>query len=122
MVAWFLASVDAEVEKSGTDVVAPKPPYPRTLPFHETIDWFAHATPYLLLLLPTPASDGFVHLAWSTLALVAKPCASVPTTPCWFVLSLGLLLWLRVLTFFFFCDVGGSMRIADIYGRASGCI
>jgi len=81
MVAWFLALVDAAVEEPGTDVVAPKPPNPRTLPLHETIDWFAHTTSHLLLLLPAPASNGFAHLTWSTVALVAKRCASVLTTP-----------------------------------------
>ena len=81
MVAWFLALVDAAVEEPGTDVVAPKPPDPWTLPFHETIDWLAHTTPHLLLFLPTPASDGFAHLTGRTVALVAKPCASVLTTP-----------------------------------------
>ena len=80
MVAWFFALVDAAVEEPGTDVVAPKPPDPWTLPFHETIDWFAHTTPHLLLLLPTPASNGFAHLTRSTV-VVAKRCTRLPTTP-----------------------------------------
>ena len=81
-VAWPLAFVGATVEEPDTDVVAPKPsdPWP-TLPFHETIDWFTHTAPRLLLLLPTPALDGFTHLTWSTVALVAKRCASVLATP-----------------------------------------
>jgi hypothetical protein len=74
-------AVDAAVEEPGTDVVAPKPPNPRTLPFYETIDWFVHITSHLLLLLPTPASNRFAHLTWSIVALVAKRCASVLTTP-----------------------------------------
>ena len=44
MVAWFLAFVDASVEKPGTEV-APKPTEPRTLPFHKTIDCLAPTTP-----------------------------------------------------------------------------
>ena len=39
-----------------------------------------HNTPHLLLLLSTPASNGLVHLTWSTV-VVAKRCTSAPTTP-----------------------------------------
>ena len=81
MVAWFLALVDAAVEEPGTDVVAPRPSDPWTLPFHETTDWFSHATPHLLLLLLTPALDTFAHLTWSAVAPVAKRCTSVLATP-----------------------------------------
>ena len=44
MVAWFLAFVDAAVEKPGTEV-APKPAEPWTLPFHKTTDCLAPTTP-----------------------------------------------------------------------------
>ena len=67
--AWFLTFVDAAVEKPGTDA-----------PFHETIGWFAHATPHLLLLLPTPALNGLADLTRSTV-VEAKGSASVLITP-----------------------------------------
>lgn len=37
-------------------------------------------TPHFFLLLPTPASNGFAHLTWSTV-VVSKRRASVLTTP-----------------------------------------